>query len=795
MSLNEADTRAKLIDPALHARGWSEDWICREKTAGAFHIVGGGGQRGRRRIDYVLNVMVKGRLIPVALIEAKPESESPDSGLEQAKDYGRRHGVPLVFSSNGHRFVEHDLSTGGTSAPQQMARFPDWESVRDRYCELERIDFESEASRPLLIKPRDGDRFYQNAAVDAVLRHIARGEKRALLSLATGTGKTRIAVTLLKRLADARQLKRALFVCDRDELRRQALVALQALFESDAAAATSRNPELNARVVVATYQTLDSGPEGGPSYLEQHYPENYFSHIVIDECHRSAWGDWHAVLERNADAVQIGLTATPRSFAYGGAAPRHVDAAEIEPLKNDNYAYFGKPVYEYGIAQAMDDGYLAAMQMVLRTVITAEQIEGVDGVISELLDADEVVDAETGGAVSVAEMPEKYGAGALEERLLLPDRVRRMCADLFAYLEASGGPEQKTLIFCASDVHADRVAAEMGNLYSDWCTRNGRDRVDPYAFKCTSLGGREHLPHLKGSAARAFVACTVDLISTGVDVPRLQNVVFFRYLSSPILFHQMLGRGTRIHEPSRKRHFTIYDYTNASRLLDRSIRSSVSSEEFPQRDEGGERSPIRTFEAHGVEVRIEDDGTIIMAPGPDGGLERVPIEDYRERIADAILAQINGLDDFRERWIRPLQRQELMETLPQDGAAAEIYRDAAELQDCDLYDVLANLGWDETPRRRVDRADHFLEVEYEWRNAQGKRPARVMEALAQQFGAGGTKALESGSVGKMPQVHRAGGLVALKTARRSAPGMMIELKRKLLVPDADWQFLAERSPE
>ncbi len=795
MSLNEADTRAKLIDPRLHKRGWSEDWIRREETAGRVQFIGSleKPRRAQKRIDYVLSVLIKGSHVPVALLEAKPESQPPHAGLEQAKAYARLHHVPLVYSSNGHQFVEHDRSTGLTTPARTMSQFPTWETVRDRYCTIDGIDFESDAAAPLLVRPRPDDRYYQRAAVRAVLSHLARGEKRALLSLATGTGKTRIAVRLLKALADAGQLKRALFVCDRNELRNQALSALQDVFGADAAAAGARNPEKNARVVVATYQTLDVQPEGDASYLMRHYGENYFSHIVIDECHRSAWGDWHEVLERNPDAVQIGLTATPRSFEYG-AHPDDVDGDEIEPLKNDNYAYFGDPVFEYGINEAMDDGYLAAMCLERSTVITADQVEREEGITPELLDAEEIRDAIIGEEVSVAEMPEKYAAGSIEDRLRIADRVNEMCGDLFQRLLANGGPRQKTLIFCASDDHADKVAAEMGNLYAKWCQENGERPAELYAFKCTAKGGSEHLATFKGTRARAFIACTVDLISTGVDVPRLQNVVFFRYLKSPILFHQMLGRGTRIHSESEKLHFTIYDYTNASRLLDVPLASRVGAPVEPS-DEPAERAPIRTFEVRGVEVRIEPDGIFILVPGEGGELERVSIADYRERITDALLAEVDVLDEFRERWIQLQVRADLMKALPGEGSAAEVYRAAAELSECDLYDVLANLGWDETPRRRVDRADHFLEVEYEWRNAQGERPARVMEALAQQFGAGGTDALESKQLPRMRQFHDAGGFEALGAGRQTAGVMMLDVKRKLLAPDADWQFIAERSPE
>ena len=184
---------------------------------------------------------------------------------------------------------------------------------------------DSDDAKPLWTRPREGARYYQRAARRAALESIARGEKRILLPLATGVGKTWIAVSILRAVAKACQLRRALFLCDRDELRNQALGALSAHFKSEAAKATTRDPARNARVIVATYQTLGIDREDGDAtFLRTHYPEGYFSHIIIDECHRSAWGKWSEVLRRNPDAIQIGLTATPRDIDTGEA--RDVEA-------------------------------------------------------------------------------------------------------------------------------------------------------------------------------------------------------------------------------------------------------------------------------------------------------------------------------------------------------------------------------------------------------------------------------------------------------------------------------------
>ena len=769
MPLNESDTRAKLINPALHGRGWTEPLIKREQTPGRITIVGAGGRRGPRRYtDYLLHARLEGGgKLPIAVLEAKAEAYPPDHGLEQAKQDARLHHVPFAFAANGHQFVEHEFATGRTTKPAPLTEFPTWEDLLRRWD----VDLARKEAAPLLRPQRERDRPYQYAAVRAVTERIARGEKRALLSLATGTGKTRIAVSLLRALRDSGQLRRALFVCDRKELRQQALAALHNEFGADAAAATTRNPEKNARVVVATYQTLGIDDEGDASYLTRHYPANYFSHIIIDECHRSAWGKWSAVLERNPDAVHVGLTATPRTYEYVGD-PDDLDTADDIRITRDNHEYFGEPVYEYSIARAMDDGWLAAMKLVRSSIITAGRIEREEDIERDDLLRASVRDRPTGAPARVEEMRERYGSGSLDKDLHIEERVEEMCHDLFRQLLETGDPHQKTLIFCAGDAHADAVARAMGNRYAEWAEANGVRPVDPYAFKCTGASEAAHLSDFKGAASRAFIACTVDLITTGVDVPRLRNVVFFRYLKSPILFHQMLGRGTRIHAESGKLHFTVYDYTNASRLLDASLAQRPRADSEREPDDGEPRDPPRVFEAEGVEVRIEPEGAVVMVP--DGAtLRRVTLDDYRDDIARRILAEVDGIDAFRERWIAPTERAAMLDRLPQGEASADILRAASGLDDgCDGYDVLANALFGETPRMRLERADRFEEAE----------DAPILRAIARQFGYGGTHALEGLMLFQTPGVREAGGLSEFEASGLPMP----DLKRRVLATDEEW---------
>lgn len=263
MPLSEADTRAKLIDPALHARGWTEDLVKREESAGAIQIVDGIARKQTKgRVDYTLRVKVNQAAQPVAvaLIEAKAEHLPPTHGLEQAKLYaaGQRLNVPFVYSSNGHLFVECDRFTGLTADPRPLADFPTPDDLRRRYEAHLGFELTDEAARPLLVPyplGEAGRRYYQDAAIRAVFETLARCRRhgrppRALLSLATGSGKTFIAVNLLRRMADAGQLRRALFVCDRDELRNQAVAAFHNLFGANE---SSRN---NLSIVVWLWWNL-----------------------------------------------------------------------------------------------------------------------------------------------------------------------------------------------------------------------------------------------------------------------------------------------------------------------------------------------------------------------------------------------------------------------------------------------------------------------------------------------------------------------------------------------------------
>lgn len=778
VAYNEADTRAKLIDPAIYKRGWSEDFIRREQSAGSIEIIGGKARRrAKGKVDYLLRIKVNPKTQPVAvaLIEAKKNTLPPGHGLDQAKGYAEcgRLNVPFVFSSNGYQFVEFDCLTGQTSPPRLLSEFPTPDELRTRYEQHKGFSLENEAAKPLLTPYTGGEgtrRYYQDAAIRAVMEKIVQCEvqqkpKRALLSLATGSGKTFIAVNLLKRISDAGQLKRALFVCDRDELRTQALKAFHNVFGSDAAEvykdSDGKNHARNARVHVATYQTLGvAKDDDDTSFLTTFYPENYFSHIIIDECHRSAWGKWSQVLTRNSEAVQVGLTATPRELE---CKENTQEAQADQEITANNLKYFGPAVYEYTITQAQNDGYLAACEIQKGRVNLDET-----GISKEQILARHPVDAITGLPIMAEIIDELYEKYEYENKIMLPDRVIVMCRDLFQYLLDTGGPEQKTVIFCARDRHADAVAVEMNNLYARWCEKNGRERLPFYAFKCTAAAsGNDQLPDLRASTRSHFIATTVELLSTGVDVPCLQNISFFKYMKSPISFYQMIGRGTRIDLPTKKLMFRVYDYTDATRLFGEAFltraRGTGGSGPGPQPPPPPE--PVISVE--GFDVHITDDGRFIVGE-VDGQAMPIPVEEYKQRLAERLLSQAHTLEEFRSLWVDPPSRRELIDTLIRGGCSPNIVRLVDEKENYDYYDILAELGWGAFPRTMHDRACAFIYKQEDWLNSLPPQASATIRAIAFQFEQGGTDGLENPHIFNTPEVKNAGGIAALKEAGNPA---------------------------
>lgn len=808
MGLSEADTHSKLVNPALYARGWTEDHIKREETTGAVELVAGKARRrSKGRTDLTLRVVVTADTQPVAVavIEVKREALPPDQGLDQAKAYARakRLNVPFVYATNGHLFVEYDATTGQTTRPVSMDLFPKPYELRQRYEQAKGFSLDSAAAAPLLRPYKGGEggrRYYQDAAIRACFERIAADRAkgrvpRMMLTLATGAGKTFIAANLLWRIAEAGQLKRALFLCDRDELRTQALAELTNYFGNAARAVErdreGKNAARNAAVHVATYQTLGvDTDDGDESFLTEHYPADHFSHIVIDECHRSAWGKWSKVLRMNPNAVQIGLTATPRQLTNTEDTD---DARRDREITADNHAYFGEPVYEYEIGQAMQDGYLAAMDIRLALV----DLDARGLTLPEIVQRNPT-DANTGRRLTAREIADRYDANAFERRLLLPDRVAAMCRDLFEQMVNNAlhrapdgsllGPRQKTIIFCATDRHADLVATEMNNLFAAYTAAKGQERFDPYAFKCTAKAGDAEttVKDLRGSARTHFVATTVELLTTGVDVKPVRNVAFFRYVGSAIQFYQMVGRGTRIDEPSGKLVFTLYDYTGATRLLNEAFVTRPPSERKPGEGDGEGDGPEPpeppeprppTVWVDGFTPVVNDLGRFVGTM-VDGRLGMIPLEDFKRGMAAELAKAAPTLADFRARWVDPPTRRELIDLLVSAGYPPQVVKLVDDMQEYDLYDVIATVGYGLDPKTKEDRATAFRYKQTAWLGGLPANARAAVIAIAEQFKYGGTDELENQNIWYTPEVAITGGLEALRSAGDAA-ALVRETKERI----------------
>jgi type I restriction enzyme R subunit len=597
-------------------------------------------------------------------------------------------------------------------------------------------------------------------------------DQRVLLSLATGAGKTIIATNLLWRLNEAGQLpKPALFLCDRDELRTQAYEKLSAAFGDNVRIVKTEkggNAAKNARIHIATYQTLgldDETPDDKiASFLSEHYPENSFSIIIIDECHRSAWGKWSEVLKRNPKAIHLGLTATPRKLITRKELP----AEEVE-ISANNFNYFGEPVYEYTLSQAQEDGYLAACEIVKRKA----DIDNRVFTKQEILDA-KVTNIKTGQPLTEADLTkETYTGKDFDDEVFIEMRTPAMCADLFQQLIENGGPEQKVIIFCNREIHADRVVMYMNNLYTKWCRENNQVIKDDYAFKCMggTNNGADKIEPMRGSGQRAFIACTVDLLEAGVDIERLNAVVFFRYLKSAIKFYQMVGRGTRIHEETEKYKFWLYDYTGVTDLFGTEFISKPrppggGGDNGGGGDEGGDTDggggdASAIGEVHGHAVKITPQGRFILG-SRDGKEIAIPIDEYRKEIIQRVISEAHNLDDFRNLWIETQKRKSLINHILEANFSPKVIKEIDKMNDYDMFDFFGHLGYKAKALKRTERGSHYIAENQTWFDGIDKNAATVLRAFGYQFSLDGTDALETPALWQVPEIKAAGGIKALK---------------------------------
>lgn len=796
MTYNEAETRFWLIDPVLRGKGFNAHWKLKLETPAPVEPTGNKGHRrvGAGRTDYLLCVQAAGmpNPLPVGVIEAKAETADPLKGMQQAKGYAdcTRFAVRYVFATNGHRYGEFNKAQQLPSGPHPFSDFPTHDALTARYAKDTGVDVTAPSAAMLFMADSTAynrPRYYQDAAIRATFEKILQCEQvkeaaRVLLSLATGAGKTVIAANLLWRLHEAGRLtKPALFLCDRDALRSQAYEKMFAVFGDNARVVKtdhSDNAAKNAKIHIATYQTLGLDDDDGyASFLTRHYPPNSFSIIIIDECHRSAWGRWSEVLKRNPDAIHIGLTATPRQLRE--AKHQTPDDADITA---NNLAYFGEPVYEYTLIQAQEDGYLAACEIVK----LKPSIDWKTFTRNDIL-ALKPIDARTGKYILPEDLKTEYTANNFDHDLVLPERIAAMCADLFARLCAHGGPEQKVIVFCTRDLHADRVALQMQRLYAVWCQEKGVTPKDHYAFKCTDSGGADLIGQMRGSGERCFIACTVDLLATGVDIERLNAVVFFRYVQSSISFYQMVGRGARIDEPTQKYKFWLYDYTGVTDLFGTDFITAAAKPRVKKPGDDGEGGddedePLPLPEIVGGQaVTITPQGRYILQRREVDGAMRdvaIPVDEYRAEMIARVLREAATLPELRSLWVETQKRRALINHLLGEHYSPDTVRELMGLGECDHFDLFAHYGYREKALKRPEREAAYLATNEAWFVTGGPKTAVVLRGIGHQFGAGGTEALESEMLWEVPEFKRVGGLSALRSLGKPVD-VMREAKTRL----------------
>ena len=585
MPLNEADTRAQLIDPQINRSGWTRSQITREHfyktdwqyTAGKVLLRGDRVERAKpKRVDYLLRYTES---FPIAVVEAKAEDRQANDGLQQAKEYARDLGLAFAFAANGHEIIEWDLFTNTTEI---VDRFPTPDELWTRWQintkvsapeprqtrelrPIYRVDAAQAKHRnPLLYPyaPPDATRgkaphYFQETAIKEALLRMMRGQKRILLTMATGTGKTFTAFQIVWKLiksgwlsgqVDGR-LGRVLFLADRVVLRDQAYNAFGPF------ATTANDPRLlldgqrklslNRDLYFAIYQNLWA--DNLNRHLYEHFPPDFFDLIIIDEAHRSGFGTWKEILDHFGDAIHLGMTATPKQDENIDTYGYFCAEEPLQPVNPDDpgQGLAQLPAFHYSLGQGIDDGFLATYKVHrIRTNIDKNGLHIRDAV-------------EQGADVFVpegAELREDYFTGQFEREITLPDRTRVLVSHLAGLLRQFG-PMQKTMIFCVDMAHAQEVARLLNNAFAEL----GHDT--DYAVAIVSEegeAGRRRLRQFQDSDQQLpVIATTAELLSTGVDVPSARNIVFMKTLSSPILFKQIIGRGTRIDADSGKLWFRI----------------------------------------------------------------------------------------------------------------------------------------------------------------------------------------------------------------------------------------------
>ena len=642
--MNEAETRAELIDPKLRETGWGVvegTKILREFNITAGKIQPGGGRSKPLIADYVL--VYNGRKL--AVIEAKSSELPVGEGVAQAKNYAQKLQLDYTFSSNGKEVYQICMKNG---AEGLVAGFPSPDDLWNKVFSVQNEWRDNFNSVPFEdVGGTKGARYYQEIAVNKALQAIAEEKDRILLTLATGTGKTFIAFQIAWKLfytrwnlrRDGSRRPRVLFLADRNILANQAFNAFSA-FPEDALVRISPKDirkkgkvPTNGSIFFTIFQTFMSGQNDQPYFGE--YPPDYFDLIVVDECHRGGAndeGNWRGILEYFSPAVQLGLTATPK----------RKDNA-------DTYKYFGDPVYVYSLKEGINDGFLTPFK-VKRIQTTLDEYVYVSD--------DEIIEGDV-------EEGKIYNEADFNRIIEIKERESKRVQILLSEINQ----REKTIVFCATQDHALAVR-DLINQYKDSTEPN-------YCVRVTANDGalgEQYLSEFQDNEKTIpTILTTSQKLSTGVDARNIRNIVLMRPINSMIEFKQIIGRGTRLFDG--KEFFTIYDYVDAYHHFADPEWDGDPVDPEPKKPPGPIGPP-----------GDPDDET---APGP--GPDPEPKQKVKIKLADGKEREIQHMisTSFWSADGKPISAQEFLDNL--FGTLPELFKDEEELR----------IIWSEPSTRKV----------------------------------------------------------------------------------------------
>ncbi|RFU11559.1 restriction endonuclease subunit R [Rhodobacteraceae bacterium W635] len=689
----EADTRAERIDPVLAAAGWGQNGSKVRREVICPGRIQSGGTRGKGlSADYVL--IHKGQKL--AVLEAKRAGVSHRSGIGQAKDYATRLGSRYAYASNGLSWYQIDMVGGAEGdldlpfpTPDELwdRTFADQNDWRERFGA---VDFETDGGKWEL-------RYYQHNAITAALEAVAKGDRRILLTLATGTGKTSIAFQIAWKLFQAKwnlsgepvRRPRILFLADRNILADQAYNAFSAFpndavtrIDPDTIRKNRGKPPKNASLFFTIFQTFMTG-EGEPIFRQ--YDPDFFDFIVIDECHRGGAKDeseWRRLLEYFEPAAQLGLTATPKR--------KH---------NADTYAYFGEPAYTYALRNGIEDGFLTPFKV-------CQMVSTIDEYVFD--GADELVAGE-------AELGQTFTEGDFNTRIVIKDRELSRVQEFMNQIDQ----REKAIVFCATQEHAALVR----DLINQVKTSNHPDYCHRVTAEDGAIGEQWLRDFQDNDKTIPTILTTSQKLSTGVDARNVRHIVLMRPVRSMIEFKQIIGRGTRTYEG--KDFFTIWDFVKAHENFNdpdwdgepldpeppRPPRTpeDVETPKEPE-DPTGEDDDGPTEK---IEVTLSDGKVRQIAYlasttywGPDG--KPMSAQEFLERLVGDLTEVVSDEDQLRTIWSNPDTRGRFLGQLADRGYDAErlkVIRGLVNAPQSDLFDVLSYALFTTPTKTRTERAD------------------------------------------------------------------------------------------